>query len=249
LVQRLRGLRELDWVDVESDEGSFRLGGMSGWHLIIWEQKDWPAEEFIDRVSLLPGFACALVGDADDVFWQSTEAVNTFKVFGRSTEGLPMGWDEDFGCEKIDVSQNPGRQVAVGGLWLWAASKMWFGPASFALIDRERLLQLPVGRVTARPGDVFVVELFALGDEESQIRRAQRDFWTAMAYSGLEARSDELSHSMADPTVEIEVGTFANGGVRRVVEWFDNGRSVPRSKASSQRIRVSMPPGSWLTSR
>jgi hypothetical protein len=238
MMNKLAMLPEVAWVAVEGDAGSFRMGGISGWpgQLVVWEQEGWPDESFIDRASILPGFACALVGDGDDVFWQSTEDTDTFEVFGRSWEGLPTVWDPVFECEKVDVSDNPGRQVAVGGIWLWAASKMWFGPASFGLIDRDRLMQLPVGRVLERSDGVFVVELFSLIDAQVKIRNDQRIFWEAMDYKGVLGRSDELSGTMADPCVEFEIGKFANGGVRLITEWMDAGRPVPRSQATSRRV-------------
>lgn len=234
---RLRALKDVAWVSVEGDGGRFEVGGIAGWpaQVLVLESQGWPPESLIEAATVLPGFVAAMVGDGDDVFWQSADQVNTYEVHGRPWEHLPKVRDEVFDRDKIDISGNPGRRVPAPGLWLWAASKIWFGPGAFALIERERLLKLPVGKVLIRADGVVVVELFDLSDDLTDVRDAQRVFRDWLDYDGLEARGAELASVLSDPRVEFEVGEFPNGGVRRVTEWSDAGRLVPRSVASERR--------------
>ncbi len=236
-VGRLRALKDVAWVSVEGDGGRFELGGIAGWpaQVLILESEGWPPEQLIEKAAVLPGFVAALVGDGDDVFWQSADQVNTYEIHGRAWEHLPKVHDEVFDRDKIDVSGNPGRRAPAPGMWLWAASKIWFGPGAFALVERERVLTLPVGRVASLADGVVVVELFELSDDLVAIRDAQRVFRDWLDYDGLEKRGAELAGALMDPRVEFEVGEFPNGGVRRVIEWLDHGRLVSRSTATERR--------------
>ena len=121
-------------------------------------------------------------------------------------------------------------------MWLWAASKMWFGPGSFALIEKEHLLTLPVGKVSTRDDGVVVVELFGVGDEIGAIREAQRAFRNWLDYDDVEARAGEMVSEVADPCMEFEVGSFPHGGGRRAIEWLSGGRLAPKSIATERRL-------------
>ncbi len=130
--------------------------------------------------------------------------------------------------------------MVLDGIWLWAASTIWFGTGAFKLLDRERLRSLPVGDVTERDDGVIRVELFPLdwfAEDLDEVRERQRTFWEWMGLAELEQRRAEIEAGTSDPEVEIETGTFEHGGVRRITEWLDDeGRPAPRSVATrSQR--------------
>jgi len=62
---------------VEGSGGErFQLTGIAGWpaQVIILETADPPPESLIRAAGALSGFTPAMVGDADDVFWESEKA-------------------------------------------------------------------------------------------------------------------------------------------------------------------------------
>lgn len=214
------------------------MTGIAGWpaQVIILKTAGWPDESLIRTAGALPGFTAALVGDADDVFWQSEQQVGTYEVFGRTWRHLPTVYDEAFECENVDTSGNVGRRTPAPGMWLWSAATMWFGPDAYRIVDREPLLALPVGSAPKPDGDLVRVDLFRLSDDINSIREAQREFRTWMRYDELEARGDELAASFNDPQIEIEHGDFPNGGIRRVIHWISNGLPSAKSVATSKRV-------------
>ncbi|MGY0387705.1 hypothetical protein ACWZJV_12100 [Nocardioides sp. WG-D5] len=224
---------------VEADDGQrFQLTGIAGWpaQVIILETAKWPDEGLIRAGAALPGFTSAMVGDADDVFWQSEEQVTTYEAFGRGWGHLPTTYDETFECEKIDTSGNAGRRTPAPGMWLWAAATMWFGADAFRIVDRERLMALPVGSLSETDGGLVRVDLFRLSDDINSIREAQREFRAWMRYDELEARSAELAASFNDPQIEIEHGDYPSGGTRRVTHWFSQGVPAAKSVATAKRV-------------
>lgn len=176
-----------------------------------------------------------MVGDADDVFWESEQQVATYEAFGREWRHLPTIYDEAFEAEQIDTSSNVGRRVPAPGMWLWAAATMWFGGDAFRLIDRDRLLDLPVGSVVEVDA-LLRVDLFEPADELSEVRAVQREFRAWIRYGEIEARSVELAREFNDPHIEIERGHFTHGGVRRVTRWLSEGMPVARSSATSKYV-------------
>lgn len=237
-LDRLGSLPEIGSVRAEGDGGSWNLGGHGGGpgQTVVWKTVAAPPVGLIEAVSGLVGFTGALMGDADDVFWQSADQVNTYQVKGRAWEHLPKVWDEVFERDKIDVSANPGRAVAVPCLWLWAAARMWFGPGAWSVVDRDKVVSSPVGEVTVRGDGVVYVELFGLDDPLEVVRSRQQAFRDWVDFEGVESRVDDLMREFSDPQVEIEVGSFEHGGVRLVVEWMDGDRLVSRSRASQRRV-------------
>lgn len=236
-LDRLRSLEPLAWATVEGSDGSLSLSGIAGWpaQVIVWKTERWPPEELIETAATVPGFVATMIGDGDDVFWQSADQINTYQVYDRPWRHLPTVWDDVFGREKIDVSNNPGRQAPAPGMWLWAAAKLWFGPQSFRLLDRDRVVGLSVGNVTVRPDGIVTIALFDLDDDIDRIRDVQRRFRAALNYDGLEPRARQLAAESTDPTFELETGTFEHGGVRRITEWFRNDLPAPRSIATTRR--------------
>lgn len=236
-LDRLRRLRQVTSLSVVGDGGSLRLTGMGGWpaQVLVLETSSWPSEGLIEATSVLSGFVAAMVGDAEDVFWRSADQINTYYVHARPSQHLPKVWDEVFDRDKIDISHNPGRQVPAPGMWLWAAPKIWFGPGSMSLIDRDRLLSVPVGQVLTRGVRVVVVELFDLSDELGAIREAQQTLGDWLDFDGLEQQGAKLAGALMDPRIEFEEGSLPNGGVRRVIEWIDDGRAVPELAATERR--------------
>ncbi len=139
-IARLRDQRSIEHASVIGEAGcEFTATGIAGWPIqqLIWRTTSAPSEALIDRVSAWPGFTSALVGDSNDVFWQSANRVNTYEVYKRPWEHLPLAGTDVMGRPAIDISVNPGRREPAPGMWLWAASKMWFGLAAFMLLDRR----------------------------------------------------------------------------------------------------------------
>jgi hypothetical protein len=186
----------------------------------------------------VPGLVAALLADDQDVFWQSADMPNEYEVSGKSHDRLPKYTDPTTGWEKIDISRNPGRRTPVPGMWLLAASRMWFGPPAFSVLDRERLRAFPDGSVTERPDRIVEVRLFDLAEPIDEIRGKQRRFRDWMGYDDIERRAPELFRAVADPHVEIDTGAFPHGGARQIVEWLDEraDRPVPRSAAAMKRV-------------
>jgi hypothetical protein len=166
--------------------------------------------------------------------------LSTYEQAGRPHEHLPKvaGGTLPWETESVDISQHWGRRVAFADLWLWAAATLWLGPGAFKWLDRERLLALPVGEVTARDDGVVRVDLFPLDWFESNLdaaRERQRVFWAWMGLAELEAVRLEQAVDH-DPDIDIELGAFAHGGVRRITEWLDlDGRSRRGSEAGWRR--------------
>jgi hypothetical protein len=243
---RLAAERELAWARVEgADGGEFALAGIAGQVVtqLIWRCEGAGHDGLVEAVARLPGFNAAYRGDADDVYWQSETSIEAYEAAGRPHARLPKVEGGFFPGEdeQIDVSANPGRRTPYDGILLWAASRMWFGARAFEHLDRERLVALPVGEVVERAdGLVVMVDLFPLdwmGSRPDEVRSRQRTFRDWMGFDALEERADEVAEAEADPVLEIEIGTFEHGGVRRLTEWLDESgvRAVPRSRARRSR--------------
>jgi hypothetical protein len=240
-MQRLAQMQVVSWVSVESasDLYRFELGGIAGWpaDVIVWQTPDWPDEELISAATQIPGFTAALVGDADDVYWQSETQTQAFEHAGRRLKSLPLSWDEDFEEYVVDISHNPGRRVPAPAMWLWAASKMWFGPAAAIVLDMERLRSFDARKPVKQERDVIIIELFDPAERVKVIRREQERFRAWMGYDSLERDAALLAGKIADPSVEVETGRFPHGGERLVTEWYDaGGLHVPRSRATRRSI-------------
>jgi hypothetical protein len=176
--------------------------------------------------------------------WESEKDVTTYEVLGpasgRSLEGRQLVPDPHRpGKMMVDVSNNVGRGVAVGGLFLWAAARMWFGPVAFRLVSRDRLLVCPVGKISEREDGVIDVELYSLSDPIEQIREAQRLFREWMGYDELAQRArrgevpDVFDEVEPDPEIAISVGD----GKSTYIEYYtDDGNPVRRSRSTVQRV-------------
>ena len=245
-LRRLAATRELAWARVAGAEGGeFALTGIAGHPVtqLVWQREGAGHDGLVEAVAELPGFNAAYRGDADDAYWQSETSIEAYEAAGRPHAHLPKVEGGFFPREdeQIDVSANPGRRTPYDGSLLWAASHMWFGPRTFEHLDRERLLGLPVGEVAERAdGRTVVVDLFPLdwmGSRLDDVRSRQRTFRDWMGLDALEERADEVAEAEADPTLEIETGTFEHGGVRRLTEWLDEGglRAAPKSRARRSR--------------
>ena len=236
----------LDWARVQAgDRETFGLAGIAGHNVeqLIWERCTASDDALVAEVAALPGFNAAYRGDADDVYWQSEDSIESYELAGRPHGHLPKIAGGFFPGQDqvIDVSANPGRRTPFDGILLWASSRMWFGPRAFAHLDRERLLASPVGDITeSDDGRIVIVDLFPLdwiASRHDEVRSRQRSFREWMDFDQLESRADEVAAAESDPTFEIETGTFEHGGVRRLAEWLDeSGRAVPKSRAVKGRI-------------
>jgi hypothetical protein len=121
-------------------------------------------------------------------------------------------------------------------MWLWAAASMWFGPNAFSVIDRDRLLRVPVGTVSETEQGIVRVELFDLDDPLDLIRERQTAFREWIGFDDIVARSDSLLPLYSDPSVELNAGSFEHGGVRQLVEWLTGDRLSRRSRADRKRV-------------
>jgi hypothetical protein len=181
---------ELTDTDYDHNFGAYRMAGVMQ-HL-SWHPED-PAvlRPAIEAITRRPGFSAAYLSDLDDASWQSETFISNYESFGRPHEHLrkrPGGLTPGE-TESIDISEHWGRMVATEGLWLWAASSMWFGAGAFERLDRERLRALPVGEVTEREDGIVRVELFPIEWFETaleQARERQRAFWGWMDLASLE---------------------------------------------------------------
>ncbi len=228
-----------------AEEQMVALGGIASRPVdqVIWTAPTLPADfGLLEELTRLPGFHAAYLSDADDVRWQSETSIEAFEAAGRDHSAVPKIGGGFFPGEEeeIDISGNPGRAVPLDGLWLHAASTMWFGPGAFKLLDRDRLFSLPEGRVDEREAGIVRVELFPFdwyANSTAEVRQRQQLFRDHLAFDELEARADEIEAATADPTYEFDTGDFPHGGVRRITEWLDESglRAVPRSRARRRR--------------
>jgi hypothetical protein len=211
-LERLAAVGRFSYAEIidSRDEGhAFSVSSLGGLaQQLIWDPADGAS---IEPLTALPGLNAAYFGDGPDARRQS-----------RYGEDLARNW---------------GRRIGVGGIWLWAPATMWFGPGAFGLIDRARLLSLPVGEVSERADGIIRVDLFPFEWYASDLdaaRERQRRFWEWLGLAALEARKSDIEAELLDdPDTEIETGTFEHGGRRRLTLWLDAaGRPTPRSRAS-----------------
>ena len=130
-IERLRRLERVSSVHVEGPAGSFGLTAVAGWptQLVVVKAANGPPEALVESASALPGFVAALVGDAEDVFWQSADQVNTYQIHGRDWQHLSMIRDDVVRPKQdrcVGQSRPPGsgtRHVALGSVedvvWTW----------------------------------------------------------------------------------------------------------------------------------
>ena len=239
-LNRVRRI-ERGWIVAASrddDEAVFRVVGPSYAQRLVWMTEAWPNEELIEEVAQLPGFMTALIGDHDDVFWQSTNRVQTYRVAGQPWEHLPVTPGKFPFEDLIDISGNPGRRERGPSMDLWAAAKMWFGSDVFELLDRDRLFDLPVGEVTERD-DLVIVELFDPDDPIEHIRDRQTRYRDWMGYDDLDERISELNRKWIDPDFEVItlIPVGSDGPVRQTIHWYRDGEPAPRSQADKKHVR------------
>lgn len=233
-------------LGLPSFEGNyFDFGGIGAWD---FETLSWccpidqlPEKDFFDQLAQQPGFNAGYVSDADDVLWQSEPLISNYELFGKSHNGMPKRWDEDFEEEQIDTLKNPGARHPIPGMWLHAAWRMWFGTGAFRFIPREKLLSFAdAHRVESQAYQTVFIELFAdpASYDSKAIRTKQASFNAWVGKADLVARGADLITGPNDPSLEIEHGAFEHGGVKRVTAWFDEaGDSVVRSRAATCDIQ------------
>lgn len=255
-LDRLAGASRVHSARVSDRDGHLfafhSLGSGHHAHQLVWTPTSLePVQELVRSVVSLPGFSSAYIGDREDEFWQSETSPDNYKAFGRPHDHLPKTSEGNLraGEERIDIRGNWGRGVPLGPIWLWAASTMWFGPPAFRLLDRSRLLALPVGTVREQAGGRIRVDLFPYEWYETDIdaaRDRQRTFWDWMRLLDLEAREYDIRNALPqDPDVEMETGEFPHGGVRLITEWLDESQLgwARRSEAAFRRTTELSPDG------
>lgn len=134
-------------------------------------------------------FTMMLRFDLSKAIWQSERLTDNYKAFNKSFEHLPKIWDDQLSPilgEVIDITKNPGHFKETQGIFLMAAPEMWFGPGSWELFDKKRVMSFPyaMGIKEIFP-DVVNVKLFDPDEsdyEKKEILELQRKFreWTRM---------------------------------------------------------------------
>jgi hypothetical protein len=121
--------------------------------------------------------------------WQSERLIDNYKAFNKNFEHLPKIWDDELSPilgEVIDISKNPGHLKETQGIILMAAPEMWFGPGSWGLFDKKRVISFPKAiEVKEILPDVVYVKLFETDEpdyEKYEILDLQKRFreWTRM---------------------------------------------------------------------
>lgn len=219
----------------------FDFGRIGAW---AFETLSWccpldrlPERAFFDALSMRPGFNAGYISDAEDMQWQSEPLTSNYELFGKSHEGLPKIWDEDFQEEQIDTLQNPGARHPIPGMWLQAAWRMWFGPGAFRFIPKERLQAFRnAHRIELLDDKSIFIELFSNPDDfdSAETRAKQASFNDWIGKSSLVAKGIELDSGPKDPSYEIEHGRFDHGGVKQLTVWLDeDDKPVVKSRAAS----------------
>lgn len=226
----------------------FDEGALSGADLaqiidetLVFETVSWccpidslPKKEFFNTLSLRPGFNAGYISDAEDLNWQSETLVSNYELFGKSHEGLPKIWDDDFEEERIDTLQNPGARHPIPRMWLQAAWRMWFGPGAFEFIPKERPQAFEdAHRIERLDDQALFIQLFSDPDDfdsgASRAKQASFNDWVGKA--SLVAQGTDLDPGPKDPSHEIERGKFDHGGVKRLTIWLDeNDKPVVRTE-------------------
>ncbi len=183
------------WARVEGPDGSLQLLEMGRWPLqvMILTTQDLPPRDFLDAASAYDGFTTWVVGDGEDMFWQSADQTNTYDVHGLNWEHLPTINDPIFDRPKIDTSANPGRGTPIPGMWLWAGAEVCFGPGAFKIFDRLKVLEVPCLQMVERHDSSVVVSFYQVGDDVPTIRAAQQALRSWLDYDGVEVKADRLA--------------------------------------------------------
>lgn len=121
--------------------------------------------------------------------WQNERLIDNYKAFNKKFEHLPKIWDDELSPilgEVIDISKNPGHLKETQGIVLMAAPEMWFGPGSWDLFDKRKVMSFPKAvEVKEILPDVVFIKLFDPVEsdyEKYEILDIQKKFreWTRM---------------------------------------------------------------------
>lgn len=211
---------------------------------VTWVAPGPPDHEALDVLVNTPGLHAAYVADDEDVFWQSTESVDEYEDAGRDHGSLKkrLGAFDEAEAELVDIRVNPGRSRHVAGLWVVAGQRMWFGPASFELFDRERLLGWPGSELLEGSG-VVSVELFPYEWYATQleaVRERQQAFRDHVNMDLIEARHEELTLRALedDHTADGLAPTQSDAGGEEAVTNIVND-AVTAAKWAADALRQS----------
>jgi hypothetical protein len=225
------------------DGGSLSWGHIANhvMDVVDWNlDQEWPDSlDRWERSLAAPGFTAAFAVDAGDLFWQSADQVSDYRTLGRPLAGARTYVDED-GCERVDVSGDPGRRAGLPGMWFCPAPVMWFGPPAFEVLDRGRLLDGP-GRVEELDHGLVRIGLFDVTDPLDLIRHRQKELREQLDIDRLEALdAREVLEERDDPWSRVQVTQASGAVVVAVTEWLDeDGRRVRRSRAVRSRTVTS----------
>lgn len=117
-------------------------------HLSIWiSQNDlFIDNEDIDKFLYSDGFTSAYLFDSIYVEVQSVVFESNIEGMGYpldSIKNTPYKLDPYTKKKIFDTSFNPGRNILIGGTWIVAAWKMWFGEKFYDIIPKQHILSFP----------------------------------------------------------------------------------------------------------
>lgn len=154
VVGRRRPMRLVDLVEKIpiSDHGSFWLIGAErevwfrpgkGRDMLLFvgavaELSVVTVDEWAVRLTRAGQATAARYYDGEYEAWQNQTFPSNFETCGRSTEGLALIWDEDFGESMVDTSANPGRVVEREGYAEALGHVMWLPEAFWPLTGADR---------------------------------------------------------------------------------------------------------------
>jgi hypothetical protein len=249
ICSRIIGYGEFHQLEIETE---LSLNGpridvvrFSDWGFlsVYWKTpyEDHPSVSDIEAWTKIAGFNMGTTADVDDVVWQNMEAICNYESSRKPHQHLPKIYDPDFEEEKIDISQNPGKQITLPGMWLMSTWRMWFGTGAFQYFSPERIVAFAQAyRIERLDSSVIFVELYEDGAsfDLPENRARQMAFREWIGLQELEKHALEYLEKSGkfDSPNEMKDGHFQHGGVWQYTEWLDaSGKAVRKSRAVKKR--------------
>lgn len=236
-LEALAGEVEVSSLTVEAGhDEEFSFTRVAKWRADI---VNWESKELVDVGPFLryPAFRVCSQGSAEDVFWQSADLVSTYRQFGMPIDPLKVIKGGPPNLQKVDVSSNPGRRIALPGLVFWIAAGLWFGPGAFARLDRHKVQTFP-GALTS-DDSTLALQLYGLSDTESRIRQIQSTFYEWCSLDDVIQRAAlDTELEDGDPSIEIISGVSITSP-RTVIEYLSEDGKRARRRSQARLMRVS----------
>jgi hypothetical protein len=249
-LDKLRQIKFPERLDIEGElrtrgeHFSLIQSGAFGSSTLFWVTmpENVPDIAFLNELAQKKGFNAGFSQNYSFGFWQDVDRVYVYKMHNRCLDRVSTWYDPDHEEERVDISNNPARRIALPGFRLNPAWRMWFGPGAFPYFPPDRLMTFPGCRQReVLPNGTIFMELFeppeeAEKPENYRLHQAFRD-WTKM--DDLEKRAGELAEEKADPSSDYRKVSLPNGGVTQITQWFDEaGKLVRRSRAAYRKTVV-----------